>query len=142
EIIAGFENRIAALSNEAWMLMKNHNVTADGLKGKSRNPLLKLEKAAAKDFQGLERVFILADAPPEEWFQTNCPQDSYFEINPILVQLQDFYDKNLPDYVLAQQFNKNVYYLRLMQELVVLLKTYREESGNLLISDAQNLLSG
>src|SRR5690606_26508419 len=82
------------------------------------------------------------DVCSSDLFQKNCPQDAYFEINPVLVQLRDFYDKNLPDYVLAQQFAKNVYYLRLMQELVVLLKAYREESGNLLISDAQSLLSG
>lgn len=141
-IITNFEERLAGLSLQAFQLMQKHHVRADILKGKSRNPLLKLEKAAAKDFNGLERVFILADAPPDDWFQKNCPQDSYDDINPILKELRDFYESSLPDYVLAQQFAKNVYYLRLMQELVVLLKAYREESGNLLISDAQNLLSG
>lgn len=140
-IITHFEDHLVSRSQEVLSIMEKHQVKADNLKGKSRNPLLKLERSAAKNFKDFEKVFTLVDAPPVEWFQKNSPQDSYSEIHPILEELQGFYTNNAPDYVLAQQFAKNVYYLRLMQELVVLLKAYRDESGNLLISDAQKLLS-
>src|SRR5690606_37889787 len=142
EIITRFEDHISGQSQEILAIMEKHQVQPDNLKGKSRSPLLKLEKSATGDFKDFEKVFALADDSPEDWFQKNFPHDAYFEIHPTLKKLQDYYEKNAPDYVLAQQFGKNVYYLRLMQELVVLLKAYREESGNLLISDAQRFLTG
>ncbi len=77
-----------------------------------------------------------------KWFKPGSDASLYESLNPIIRQLNTNYIEKLPEYILAQAFNKNLYYLRLMQEMAVLLKAYREESGNLLISDAQNLLKG
>jgi len=142
EEIQQFENSVSALAQSALGIMERLNVVSDELKGKSRSPLLRLKKLAEKDFKEAEKLFVLIDASPDEWFQKNASQDCYPEINTLLKQIQVLFEAEGANYVLAQQFNKNVYYLRLMQELAVLLKDYREESGNLLISDAQNLLSG
>ncbi|MFD1629970.1 UvrD-helicase domain-containing protein [Pseudopedobacter beijingensis] len=136
-----FEQQIVSLAQKGLETITRFGLTPDHLKGKSRSPLLRLQKVAVKDFKDIEKLFVLIDAP-EDWFQKNVSDESYPELNSVLKELEQYFYHSYPDYILHQQFNKNVYFLRLMVELVSLLKNYREESGNLLISDAQNLLTG
>ncbi|NGF55138.1 UvrD-helicase domain-containing protein [Parapedobacter sp. SGR-10] len=118
------------------------NLTPDDLKQKSRNPLLtKLPKIVNKEFHEISALAKLIDQPAN-WFQPKTDESPYYTINPLLKELYHYYTAQQADYILAQQFQKNVYYLRLMQEMAALLKTYRDETGSLLISDAQSLLSG
>lgn len=78
---------------------------------------------------------------PEIWMKDGS-QALYERLNPALKALFDFYKAGLPAYNLAQIVIGKIYYLRLMQEMTVLLKDYRKESGSLLISDAPLLLQG
>lgn len=143
ESVKTFENYIVAIARQGLDCMKKFGLETEQFKGKSRSPLLRLNKIAEKDFKDLEKIFVLIDAPSDNWFQKGVRHDdAYNELNSLLKQLQNYHTESYPDYVLSQQFNKNVYFLRLMVELAILLKDYREESGNLLISDAQQLLSG
>lgn len=137
-----FEAELSELGAKGHQLLLTYGIDKDQLKGKSRNALLKLQFVAAKDFSKLESIFNLIDEP-EEWFAKNVQlQDLYSELNPILQQLKTTYETKLPGYALAIAFNKNLYYLRLMQEVAVLLSNYRNENDNLLISDAQKLITG
>lgn len=142
ESVVLFEKEVVELSQKALTVLERFEVTQDELRGKSRSPLLRLNKLAGKDFKDYSKLFVLVDAPEDEWFQKNASTDAYAEVNALLKELERHFSEFYSNYVLHQQFNKNVYFLRLMVELVALLKDYREESGNLLISDAQNLLTG
>lgn len=140
--IKNFEDEIIALATKAHDSLQNAGVGDDQLKGKSRNGLKKLILVARGDFSKIESLFSYIDEP-EEWFQKNVSlPELYAQINPILQEIKKHYLAHLPNYGLAIAFNKNLYYLRLMQEIAVLLKEYRAENDNLLISDAQKLISG
>jgi hypothetical protein len=77
------------------------------------------------------------------WFKPGKGDDSmYSQLNALLKQIQTFYEERTVTYELAVAFKKNLYYLRLMQEVTSLLSTYRNENDNLLISDAQKLITG
>ncbi len=142
ESVQLFEKQVVTISKQALAALEGSGASQEFLKGKSRSPLLRLKKLADKDFKEYTKLFMLVDASEEEWFQKNAPTDAYPEVNALLKALEKLFADYHSDYILHQQFNKNVYFLRLMVELVSLLKAYREESGNLLISDAQSLLTG
>jgi ATP-dependent helicase/nuclease subunit A len=139
--ISSFEEMISQLSAKATELFDSSGVNPDQLKGKSRSPLNNLKRIAAGELDKMDSLTKLIDEP-DEWFKPGSDMSLYNSLNPIIRELNTGYLERLPEYILAQAFNKNLYYLRLMQEMAVLLKAYREESGNLLISDAQNLLKG
>jgi len=140
--IKNFEEEIIRIATEANDAMGVTGVENEHLKGKSRSALAKIILIARGDFSKIEPLFNLIDEP-DEWFQKNANFPEAYEIvNPLLKKLQAHYLAHLPNYSLAIAFNKNLYYLRLMQEIAVLLKEYRAENDNLLISDAQKLISG
>ncbi|MBB6499417.1 UvrD-helicase domain-containing protein [Pedobacter cryoconitis] len=139
--IALFEDTIVELAAKALAIFEAGGINPDQLKGKSRSPLNNLKKIAEGDLDKLESMAKLIDEP-EEWFKQGSDTSLYDTLNPVIRDLYNHYANGLPGYILATAFNKNLYYLRLMQEMAILLKTYREESGSLLISDAQNLLKG
>jgi len=139
--IETFESTVKELAEQAQQIFEVEGIDVSSLKGKSRSPLNNLPKIAAGDLSKISGLAKLVDQP-EEWFQKGHESGSYAELNPILSKLLRVYQEGLSGYVLALAFNKNLYYLRLMQEMAVLLKDYREESPNLLISDAQTLLKG
>lgn len=140
--IKNFEERLSAIATQIYQIFEQHGVDNEQLKGKSRNGLAKIILVARGDFSKLEAIFKYIDEP-DEWFQKNAQKpEVYALVNPLLHELKIQYLAYLPNYSLAVAFNKNLYYLRLMQEIAGLLKTYRNENDNLLISDAQKLISG
>ncbi|MGJ1264537.1 UvrD-helicase domain-containing protein [Sphingobacterium spiritivorum] len=139
--IRSVEEALVSKAQSVLRAFRDSNLSTDDLKGKSRNPLLKLTKITEKDFGQISSLHKLIDTP-EEWFQKNTDSSPFYSINPLLKDLCTYFQHQEGPYILATQFQNNVYYLRLMQELALLLRTYREESGNLLISDAQHLLTG
>ncbi|MBB6239164.1 ATP-dependent exoDNAse (exonuclease V) beta subunit [Pedobacter sp. AK013] len=140
--IKNFEEELVSLATEANEALNVIGVETEHLKGKSRSPLAKIILVARGDFSKIEPLFNLIDEP-DEWFQKNANfPEAYDTVNPILQKLKTHYLAHLPNYGLAIAFNKNLYYLRLMQEIAVLLKEYRAENENLLISDAQKLILG
>lgn len=136
-----FESAITLGAKDAWDMFQVLDIDNTWLKGKSRSPLLHLPKIINGDFSKILTLGKLIDQE-EEWLQKGKSSTLYEELNPCLKTLLSTYHQGLADYVLAQGFNKNLYYLRLMQEMATLLKSYRDESPNLLISDAQNILKG
>jgi ATP-dependent helicase/nuclease subunit A len=140
--IKNFEDQLIKLATDAIDILDVLGVENDHLKGKSRNGLKKLNVLVKRDFSVVDSIFKYIDEP-EEWFQKNVNlPEVYDTVNPILKQLKSHYLEFLPVYSLAIAFNKNLYYLRLMQEIASLLKQYRAENENLLISDAQKLITG
>lgn len=139
--ITTFEEMVQHLSAKAMQVFESAGINPDHLKGKSRSPLNNLKKIAEGDIAKTDSLKKLVDEP-DEWLKPGSDMSLYESLNPIIRELNTNYLEQRPQYILAGAFNKNLYYLRLMQEMAVLLKTYREESGSLLISDAQNLLKG
>jgi ATP-dependent helicase/nuclease subunit A len=140
--IKNFEEEIMSLATDAHDALAALGVDTEHLKGKSRSGLAKIILVARGDFSKIEPLFGYIDEP-SEWFQKGADvQEAYETVNPILQKIKTHYLAHLPNYRLAIAFNKNLYYLRLMQEIAVLLKQYRAENDNLLISDAQKLISG
>jgi ATP-dependent helicase/nuclease subunit A len=140
--INGFQDQLKELGTAAWQVLENHGVTPDQLKGKSRNGLLRIANITRGDLTKLDAVFKLIDEPTE-WFQKGVDLPQLFaELNPLMVAIKTHHDHKLATYSLSIAFNKNLYYLRLMQEVAVLLSDYRNENDNLLISDAQKLITG
>lgn len=140
-LIKKFEEDITVLADNASQIIDLSGCTADNFKGKSRSPLLKLKNIANGDLKQLDSVLKLMD-DEESWFPKGKPNELYADINPILNQIANIYNKGIADYTLAKAFVKNGYFLRLMQEIAILLVEYREENETLLISDAQKLLNG
>jgi ATP-dependent exoDNAse (exonuclease V) beta subunit len=137
-----FQERLKELGAAAWQSFENHHITVDQLKGKSRNGLLKIQHLSQGDFSKLEAIFKFIDEPAE-WFQKGVELSSFYdELNVKLKEIKSFHAENLADYSLSIAFNKHLYYLRLMQEIAMLLSDYRNENDNLLISDAQKLITG
>ena len=136
-----FESSIKECAKDALDIFDVLGIDASMLKGKSRSPLLNLKKIVEGDFSKIPSLHKLIDEP-EEWLQKGVNSSLYEELNPCLKKILESYQQGYAAYVLALGFNKNLYYLRLMQEMAVLLKSYRDESPNLLISDAQNILKG
>ncbi|PST84908.1 DNA helicase UvrD [Pedobacter yulinensis] len=139
--IAVFEEEIGALAASAHELFQTANIFPELLKGKSRSPLLLLQKIAGGEFEKIEKLGKLIDTPAE-WFKTGYEDPVFIPLNSAITKLYQQYAAGLPDYLVARAVEENLYFLRLMQEMSQLLKAYREESGNLLISDAQRLLEG
>lgn len=140
--INNFQDRLKALAEAAWQMFENYGITVDQLKGKSRNGLLKIHPVSQGDFSRLDAFFKLIDEPAE-WFQKGAELPPFYEaLNAQMKTIKTYYEQNLAGYSLAIAFNKNLYYLRLMQEVAVLLSEYRHENDNLLISDAQKLMTG
>jgi ATP-dependent helicase/nuclease subunit A len=136
-----FEGTLVQYATDAAEIFELMDIDRNSLKGISRSPLFNLRKIAGGDFSKVASLDKLIDQP-EEWFKKGQGTGLFEELNPTLKKIEETYKKGIADYVLAQGFNKNLYYLRLMQEMAGLLKAYRDESQNLLISDAQNLLKG
>ncbi|WP_276091242.1 UvrD-helicase domain-containing protein [Pedobacter sp. JY14-1] len=142
EAIKNFEAELTGLAIRAQDIFNRFGVEKEQLARKSQNPLAKIPLIVGGDFSKIEGLFGCIDHP-EGWFQKNVQLDDFFrELNPVLKEIRLYYEQHLPQYTLAIAFNKNLYYLRLMQEIADLLKVYREENDNLLISDAQKLISG
>ena len=139
--IKRFEEEIKTLATQAYEAFDRFGIKTESLKGKSRSGLLKIVMVARGDLSKVEGLFCFIDEP-EDWFQKNNDEPGFYEVvNPLLKKIKAHYQEHLPNYSLAVAFGKNLYYLRLMQEIAVLLKQYRSENENLLISDAQKLIS-
>jgi ATP-dependent helicase/nuclease subunit A len=137
--IKDFEAQMTDIGVQAARIFDGTDLKS--LKGMSRSPLNNLPKIADGDLpkiKGLEKLIDDVD----EWFKPGNSDALYYQLNPLLNKLHTTYNNGLPEYTLAKAVDENLYYLRLMQEMAHLLKAYRQESGTLLISDAQNLLQG
>jgi len=139
--IKKFEEDIISLAEKAEQKIEESGLGQEDFKGKSRSPLLKFKSIINGNLKDTEKVLKLID-DEENWFQKGKPNELFEVINPILHQIYTIYENSLGDYELAKAFIKNGYFLRLMQEIAVLLADYREENETLLISDAQKLLNG
>lgn len=137
-----FESHIKILTSGGVAMFARYGIEIDHLKGKSRNGLFKLSLLAQGDFSKTDAVFKMIDNK-SEWFGKNAEVPGFYDaLNPIIKQVKEFYDERAATYELAVAFKKNLYYLRLMQEVAALLAAYRNEHDNLLISDAQKLITG
>lgn len=140
--INDFEKQLSGLAVKGLALFEQYEVDAEQLKGKSRNGLLKLPMLDKGDYSKIDAILKMTDNPAE-WFGKKMEVAGFYDaLNPVIKQIQIFYEENVAGYTLATAFNKNLYYLRLMQEVAALLAAYRNEHDNLLISDAQKLITG
>ncbi|MBE7179105.1 MAG: UvrD-helicase domain-containing protein, partial [Mucilaginibacter polytrichastri] len=143
-VIASFEDKISSQAKTALEIFESTGVLLTELKGKSRSPLANLQKIAEGDYDkiaGLEKLI----GEPEEWQKGGLSADVQFlydNLEPVLAKLITGYEEAVLIYETAKAIDANLYYLRLMQEMSVLLSDYRKDNHLLLISDAQNLLKG
>ncbi|MHC8948494.1 UvrD-helicase domain-containing protein [Sphingobacterium hungaricum] len=141
EFKQNFEDIIHAKAQAFVQSYEQAGLTTDELAGKSRNPLAKANNIIQGQYELIDKLQNFVDNP-EIWFQKKANTDSYYTLNPLLKELVDTFKSLEPHFILNSHFQKNIYYLRLMQEVALLLKSYRDENGTLLTSDAQNLLTG
>lgn len=142
EEIKTFESQFAELGKQAQDVYDRYAIDTSTLKNGSRNWITKLVVLQNLDYEKATKIFGLID-DPDSWFKPNQAGMALFdELNPILKNLETFFVEGRAVYTLAIAFNKNLYYLRLMQEVALLLSDYRNENDNLLISDAQKLITG
>jgi len=139
--IKKFEQDIAELAADLKEVFELSTDDLEVLNKTKTGQLYQLQKIIDSDYKGLAALEKLVDNP-DIWFKKGKSNGLYEELNPFIKQLVLKYKDGIADYILAKEFIKNGYFLRLMQEIAVLLATYREENETLLISDAQKLLSG
>ena len=144
--ISDFETAFKQRAQQALQVFTQSGVQLAELAGKSRNPLCNLAKLAEGDESKFKKSLEkLIDAPEQYQKGGNLTANVaalYRALNPLLLDLQLFFEKEKSLYETAKAINTNFYYLRLMQEMAALMKDYREENQTLLISDAQYLLKG
>ena len=140
-LINNFEAALKEVIAEAAEIFASTDT--DILQKKTTSPLNKLTKLK-KGLLNEEQFSKLSEYKnnPDIWIKKGCQSDLYQRLNPILVRLFTIYNEGLGAYNLAKIVVGKIYYLRLMQEMTLLLKDYRKESGSLLISDAPLLLQG
>src|SRR5690606_31631461 len=128
---------------------RSFGVTADELKGKSRNKLITASKISdniykkspsdlLKDFDRF--LALLDDDDAYTATDKSIRYDIQQALQPILQQFVDLYQL-FPTYIAYQAVQNNLYYLRLLKEMSDLLSQWRKENGAQLISDAQILLN-
>lgn len=124
-------------------------VTADELKGKSRNKLITASKISndvqKKSPADIQKVFdrflvLLDDESAYTATDKSIRHDIKQALQPILQQFAELY-RLFPTYIAYQSVQNNLYYLRLLKEMSDLLSQWRKENGAQLISDAQILLN-
>ncbi|MEJ5994045.1 UvrD-helicase domain-containing protein [Pedobacter sp. Du54] len=136
-----FEEHIAALALEVQQVFELYTEEAEALNKTKTGQLYQLQKIIDGDYKGMTSLEKLVDCP-ELWFKKGKTNGLYDELNPFIKKLVSSYQEGVGNYTLAIAFIKNGYFLRLMQEIAILLSQYREENESLLISDAQKLLNG
>ena len=139
--IKKFEENIGELALEVKEVFELSADDIDLLNKTNTGQLYQLQKIIDGDYKGFASLEKLVDNP-DRWFKKGKSSGVYNELNPFLKKLILKYADGIADYILAKSFIKNGYFLRLMQEIAVLLAQYREENETLLISDAQKLLNG
>lgn len=140
-LIKKFEDNIAELASEVQEVFELSTEDLDLLNKVKTGQLYQLQKIIDTDYSGIGSLEKLV-GNPDNWFKKGKTNGLYDELNPFLEKLILNYQEGLGDYILAKAFIKNGYFLRLMQEIAILLAEYREENETLLISDAQKLLNG
>ncbi len=137
-----FEKQLNEYGKQAVEIFERYNFDKAHFVRGSQNWLWKLQAFGNIEQDKFPKIFNLIDNSGA-WFKEGRGDASlYYSLNPVLKQIQTFYDNNVATYELAIAFKKNMYYLRLMQEVAALLAAYRNEHDNLLISDAQKLITG
>src|SRR6478735_1704677 len=140
--ISEFENELNEYGKQAIAVFERYNLDKAHFVRGSQNWLWKLCAFCNIDQDKFSKIFALIDNLGG-WFKEGKGDVSmYHELNPLLKQIRIFYEERVANYELAVAFNKNLYYLRLMQEVAALLAAYRNGHDNLLISDAQKLITG
>lgn len=142
EKASAFEDQLNNMFQEVGVAFDQSGVSTDDLLGKSRNLIPKIKFLQADDPNCMVKVIEYVDAP-EKWKKgglDDAMERLYQKINPILHRAIAFHQQHAPTYFLAKAMDENIYFLRLMKEMSVLLAEYRAEQGVLLIGDAQHLL--
>ncbi|MFT4092268.1 MAG: UvrD-helicase domain-containing protein [Niabella sp.] len=140
--IRHYEETLKTAVDKALTIFNRYNLDKSHFVKGSVNWLWKIEKLLEEDDEKTARILALIDEP-NSWFKENKGDlKLYNELNPVLKKIKAFRDEKIETYKLALAFQQNLYYLRLMQEIAWLLTGYRSEKGNLLISDAQKLVTG
>ncbi|MBP8067523.1 MAG: UvrD-helicase domain-containing protein, partial [Pedobacter sp.] len=136
-----FEEHIADLALDVQQVFELYTDDLDMLNKTKTGQLHQLQKIMDGDYKGIVSLEKLVDCP-DLWFKKGKSNGLYDELNPFIKKLVSSYQEGIGNYTLAIAFIKNGYFLRLMQEIAILLTQYREENETLLISDAQKLLNG
>lgn len=124
-------------------------VTADEMKGKSRNKLISagkihanITKLSATDLGGIiakyRGLIDNEDAFTDQHKSVRYDLMALFD--PILQTISDL-ERLFPTFVAYQAVQANLYFLRLLKEMSDLLSQWRKENSAQLISDAQILLN-
>jgi ATP-dependent exoDNAse (exonuclease V) beta subunit len=140
--IDAYEKELNEYGKQAVAIFERYNLDKAHFVRGTQNWLWKLQAFCNNDQDKFPKIFNLIDNPGA-WFKAGKGDASmYDQLNTLLKQTQIFYNERVATYELAIAFKKNLHYLRLMQEVTALLSAYRNENDNLLISDAQKLITG
>lgn len=144
-----FLDTLSQLIDAFTQTFRTFQLSADELKGKSRNKLLAASKVSAnvqkETSSGLQKIFdrFLEIADNEDAFtltDKTVREDVRTALLPILTQFAELY-RLFPTFIAYQAVQQNLYYLRLLKEMSDLLRQWRKENGAQLISDSQILLN-
>ncbi|RZL30966.1 MAG: DNA helicase UvrD, partial [Pedobacter sp.] len=139
--IKKFEENIKEVATDCQQVFELSTEDLEALNKTKTGQLHQFKKLIDGDYKSIGSLEKLVDNP-DLWFKKGKSNGLYDELNPFIKQLITTYNNGIADYILAKAFIKNGYFLRLMQEIAILLAEYRDENETLLISDAQKLLNG
>lgn len=144
-----FESQFTAYIDQISEIYAASGVTADDLKGKSKNFLPKFAqyRDANQKIEDIEYIRAKTSdfAGDIDCYQTQNKRQAhvdqlYHALNPVLEAFGRFLDESAPQYYLVRAVEGNIYYLRLMKQMSAELAGWRADNNAQLISDAQLLL--
>ncbi len=142
KIIKDYKDTLKQKVHHALKIYNSFNIVNQDFVRGSTNWLHKLAILETDDDEKTAKILTLIDRP-ELWFKKDKGDATFYQqLNPVLKEISSFLDENIGNYKLALAFSQNLYYVRLMQEMAKQLSVYRQEHDNLLISDAQKLVTG
>lgn len=144
-----FLDTLGQLIDAFKQTFQTFQLSADDLKGKSRNKLIAASKISAavqkESSSALQKIFDrFLEIPDHEDAFTGADkivrEDVRQALLPILTQFEELH-RLFPTFIAYQAVQNNLYYLRLLKEMSDLLSQWRKENGAQLISDSQILLN-
>ncbi len=144
-----FENKLIELGKTGLKIIHENGLTVDDFSNKSRGIAGLFQKLANAE---KPEDFVITDGrrnalhDPEKWYTRNSTnKDLIFNIfhaslNPLLTEIIDFFDKNVPDYITSVEILKNIRVLGAFADISKKLKEYTRNENIFLLSDAGKLL--
>lgn len=140
QFIAKFNQGLEELIDAIAAALNSYQIPVEAYVGKSRSPLSGIAiRQQAPKLETLIKISGYSDY--KDCFKIAGYEDCFKLLQPLITQLKNHL-KHLPEYVFRESSIKRLPYLYFLENMVSFLKTYRDETDTIHISDTIKLVRG